>query len=58
MFSLFKVEELFSKLFLASLGLHCRVQTSHCRDFSFWRAQALGTWAQQLQLAGSRTQAQ
>ena len=51
---------------MAVLGLHCctwafsscSVQAFHCGGFSCCGARALGTWAQQLWLVGSRAQAQ
>ena len=48
----------FLQLWRAGATLHCGAWASHCGGFSCCRARALGAWAQQLQLAGSRVQAQ
>ena len=42
----------------AGATLRCSAQASHCGGFSYCEAWALGTWAQQLWLMGSREQAQ
>ena len=42
----------------AGATLRCSAQASHCGGFSYCKAWALGTWAQQLWLMGSREQAQ
>ena len=47
----------FLQLRRAGATLRCGAWASHCGGFSCCRARALGAWAQQLWLAGSRAQA-